>query len=51
MMSDHDDNNQTVHAILLLACPFSQHPPKGVGAPVGMGGEERRKRMSDGDNG
>ena len=37
-MDVHDDNNQTVHGILLLACPFSQCPPKGAGAPVGMGG-------------
>ena len=49
MMDDHDDNNQTVHGIHLPACPFSQRPPKGAGAPVGMGGEERRKGMSDGD--
>jgi len=51
MMDDHDDNNQTVHGIHLPACPFSQRPPKGGGAPVGMGGEERREGMSDGDNG
>jgi len=38
MMDVHDDNNQTVHGILLLACPFSQCPPKGTGASVGMGG-------------
>ena len=37
-MDNHNDNNKTVHGILLPACPFSQRPPKGVGAPVGMGG-------------
>jgi len=51
MMDDHDDNNQTVHWILLPACPFSQRPLKCAGAPVGMGGEERRKGMSDGNYG
>jgi hypothetical protein len=51
MMDNHDDNNQTVHGILSPARPFSQHPPKGAGVPVGMGGEERKKRMSDGNNG
>jgi len=51
MMEDHNDNNQTVHGILLPMCPFSQHPPKSVGAPVGMGGDERRKGMSDGNDG
>ena len=50
-MDDHDDNNQTVHGILLTVRPFSQRPPKGGGAPVGMGGEERRKGMSDGNDG
>jgi len=48
MMDDQDDNNQTVHGILLPARPFSQRPPKGAGVHVGMGGEERRKGMSDG---
>jgi len=38
MMDNHDDNNQTVHGILLPARPFSQRPPKGAGVPVGMGG-------------
>ena len=38
MMDNHDDNNQTVHGILSPARPFSQCPPKGVGAPVGTGG-------------
>ena len=51
MMDNQDDNNQTVHGILSPMCPFSQHPPKGTEAPVGMGGEERRKGMSDGSNG
>ncbi len=51
MMNDHDDNNQTVYGILLPTHPFSQHAPKGTEAPVGMGGEERRKGMSDGDDG
>ena len=37
-MDDHDDNNQTVHGILSPARPFSQRPPKGAGAHVGMGG-------------
>ena len=50
MIDNHDDNNQTVHGILLPMRPFFQRPPKGVGAPVGMGGEERRKGMSDGNN-
>jgi len=51
MMDDHDNNNQTVHGILSPMRPFSQHPPKGTGAPVGMGGEERRKGISDGNVG
>ncbi len=38
MIDNHDDNNQTVHGILLPMRPFSQRPPKGLGAPVGMGG-------------
>jgi hypothetical protein len=46
-MDDHDDNNQTVHRILSPMRPFSQRPPKGAGAPVGKGSEERRKGMSD----
>ena len=50
-MDDHSDNNQTVHEILFPTRPFSQRPHKGTGAPVGMGGEERRKGMSDGDDG
>ena len=37
-MDNHDDNNQTVHGILSPARPFSQRPPKGARAPVGMGG-------------
>ena len=51
MMDEHDDNNQTVHGILSPTCPFSHRPPKSVGAPVGMGSEERRKRMSDDNDG
>jgi len=51
MMDDHDDNNQTVLGILSPARPFSQRPPKGAAAPVGMGGEERRKGISDGNVG
>ena len=47
MMDDHDDNNQTVHGILSPVRLFSQRPPKGAGMPVGKGGEERRKGMSD----
>ena len=50
-MDDKDDNNQTVHGIFLPMPPFSQRPPKGTGAPMGMGGEERRKGMSDSDDG
>jgi len=38
MMDNHDDNNQTLHGILSPARPFSQRPPKGAGAHVGMGG-------------
>ncbi len=51
MMDNHDDNNQTVHGILLPVRPFSQRPLKGAGVHVGMGGEVRRKGMSDGDDG
>jgi hypothetical protein len=50
-MDNHNDNNQTVHGILLHVRPFSQRPPKGTGAPMGMGGEERIKGMSDRKNG
>ena len=38
MIDNHDDNNQTVHGILLPMRPFSQCPPKGAGAHVSMGG-------------
>ncbi len=50
MMDDHHDNNQTVHGILSSVHPFSPRPPKDAGAPVGMGGEERRKGISDGND-
>jgi hypothetical protein len=51
MMDNHNDNNQTVQDIFSPTCPFYQRPPKGAGVPVGMGGEEKRKGVSDGDNG
>jgi hypothetical protein len=51
MMDNHDDNNQTVHGILSPTRLFSQRPPKGAGAPVGMGGcsSDCRQRTYDDD--
>ena len=44
----------TIKQCMGYFCPCAPSPnvhPKAGGAPVGMGGEERRKGMSDGNDG